>query len=251
MSVTDISGIAGKVVAITGASAGIGRAAATVLAAGGARVVLGARGSDALEAVAAEVEQAGGEAAWVVTDVRVRTDVEALVALAVERFGRLDVLVGNAGIAPLSTFDALDVDAWDATVDVNLKGVLHGIAAALPVFRAQGAGHFVHTASTAAALATPTMGVYAATKAAVTTLSESLRKEVGGEGIRVSVITPGFVATDFVDGVADDAVRAELAARRDAIAIPPEAIARAMAYAIGEPPAVDVGEIVVRPTVQA
>jgi NADP-dependent 3-hydroxy acid dehydrogenase YdfG len=161
-----------KVVVITGASSGIGAATATLLAGRGAKVVLGARRKDRLDALA---ERLG--AVSLPTDVRHAADVDALVRLARETHGRLDVLVGNAGIGPISPLDSLRVDDWDAMIDVNVKGVLHGIAAALPVFREQGAGQFVHTASTAAYRTVPTMAVYAATKAAVRTISEGLRQE--------------------------------------------------------------------------
>jgi NADP-dependent 3-hydroxy acid dehydrogenase YdfG len=252
MSVTDIihTGIEGKTIAITGASSGIGEAAALLLAGRGAKVVLGARRTDRLEALAERIQAAGGEAAYAATDVRSRADLQRLVDLAVKRFGRLDVLISNAGIAPISPLDDLHVDEWDAMIDVNVKGVLYGIAAALPVFRAQGSGHFVHTASTAAHRTVPSMAVYAATKGAVRTISEGLRQEAGPD-LRVTVITPGFVGTDFAAAAANPELRATLLAARDEFAIAPEAIARAMAYAIAEPPDVDVGEVIVRPTAQA
>ncbi|TQS44719.1 SDR family oxidoreductase [Cryptosporangium phraense] len=240
--------LTGTVIAITGASSGIGAATATLLAERGAHLVLGARREDRLKALAAALP--GGEAAFAATDVRRREDVANLVALAGERFGRLDVLVSNAGIGPVSRLDDLRVDEWDAMVDVNLKGVLHGIAAALPVFRAQGRGHFVTVASTAGYRVVPTMAVYAATKTAVRVLTEGLRQEAG-EHLRVTTVSPGFVATDFAAGSSDPDVRAELVAARDRMAIPPEAVAEAIAYAIGQPPEVDVNEIVVRPTAQA
>ncbi len=244
-----MSGIEGKVVAITGASSGIGEATALLLAASGAKLVLGARRTDRLEAVAARIAQAGGEAAWLATDVKRREDVAALVAHACERFGRLDVLVNNAGIGPISPLDDLRVEEWEDMVDINIKGVLYGIAAALPVFRRQGSGHFVNVASTAGLIVRPSMAVYAGTKFAVRAISEGLRQEAG-ETLRVSVITPGFVQTDFVAAVTDQALRAQLEASRDKFAIPAAAIARAIAFAIEQPAEVDVGEIVVRPTAQ-
>lgn len=257
MSVTDMQqdrhghdGLDGKVVAITGAGSGIGEAAALHLAARGAKVVLGGRRRERVDAVAAAIERAGGEAVATAADVTQRGDLERLVATARDRFGRLDVLVANAGVMPIGPLDALDVDAWDAMVDTNLKGVLHGIAAALPVFRAQGAGHFVTTSSTAAFRVVPTMAVYAATKTAVHVLVEGLRQEAGAT-IRVTEIAPGFVHTDSPGHVSDPATRAQIAEQRDRLAIPPDAIARAMAFAIAQPPEVDVNEIVVRPTAQA
>jgi NADP-dependent 3-hydroxy acid dehydrogenase YdfG len=239
-----MSGINGKVVAITGASSGIGEATALLLAERGARLVLGARREDRLADLAART---GGVHAR--TDVTRREDLHSLVALAVERFGRLDVLVGNAGAGPISPLDDLRVDEWDEMVDVNIKGVLHGIAAALPVFRAQRAGHFVTTASTAAFRVAPAMAVYAGTKVAVRAICEGLRQESGGT-LRVTTVSPGVVHTDFAEASANPEVRARIAGMRDEIAISPDAIARAVAFAIEQPADVDVNEIVVRPAAQ-
>ncbi|MFI9721899.1 SDR family oxidoreductase [Streptomyces sp. NPDC052396] len=245
-----MSGIDGKVVAITGASSGIGEATALLLAERGARVVLGARRADRLRDLVARIEANGGQAACTATDVTRRADLTALVGLARERFGRLDVLVNNAGIGPISPLDDLRVEEWEAMVDVNFKGVLYGIAAALPVFREQRSGHLVNVVSTAGLQIVPNQAVYAATKNAVRTLSEGLRKEAG-EQLRVTVVSPGFVRTDFVDAVPDDRIRAEVNAVKERLAIPPEAISEAIAFAIGQPATVDVNDIVVRPTAQA
>jgi len=244
-----MDGITGKTIAITGASSGIGAATARHLAQAGAAVVLGARRVDRLDAVVAEITRAGGRAVAVETDVRRRADLERLVGVAQAEYGQLDVLFSNAGSMAVSGFDELDGDAWQQMVDVNLTGVLNGIAAALPVFRAQGSGHFVHTASTAAHRIAPTMGVYAATKTAVRVLSEGLRQEAG-PSLRVTVVSPGFTDTEGVGVGATPEVAAALVARRDAIAIPPEAVARAVAFAVEQPAGVDVGEVVVRPTAQ-
>ena len=241
--------IGGKVVAITGASSGIGRAAALHLAQRGAKLVLGARGERATAAVAAEIEAAGGEAVHKATDVTRRADLEALVGLACERFGRLDVLVNNAGVGPLSRFDALRVAEWDEMIDVNLRGVLYGIAAALPVFSRQRSGHVINVVSTAGLRIMPTMGVYAATKNAVRTITEALRQEAGPD-LRVTEVSPGAIATDFANRIGDEAARNAVQARLGALAIPPEAVARAIAFAVEQPPDVDVGSIVVRPTAQ-
>ncbi|MFB6440076.1 SDR family oxidoreductase [Streptomyces sp. NPDC056411] len=245
-----MSGIDGKVVAITGASSGIGEATALLLAERGAQLVLGARRSERLEELVAGIEAAGGTAVQARTDVTRRDDLHALVALASARFGRLDVLVSNAGVGPISPLDDLRVDEWDAMVDVNVKGVLHGIAAALPVFRAQGSGQFITTASTAAFRVVPAMAVYAGTKFAVRALCEGLRQEAG-DSLRVTTVSPGVTDTDFAEASTNDDVRAAIAGMRDRIAIPPEAIARAIAYAIEQPANVDVSEIVVRPTAQS
>lgn len=238
-----------KVVAITGASSGIGEATATLLAAQGAKVVVGARRIDLLEDLTDRIAVAGGEAVPVRVDVRHRGDLTTLVATAVERYGRLDVLVNNAGVMPVSPLDALRVDDWELMVDVNLKGVLFGIAAALPVFREQGFGHIINTASTAAFRVVPNQSVYAGTKMAVRAISEGLRQEAG-DTLRVTVISPGMTSTHFADGMTDPKVRAELERARDAIAMPPDAVARAIAFTIEQPADVDVGEIVIRPTAQ-
>ena len=239
----------GKVVAITGAGRGIGRAIALRLGSRGARVVLGARREAEIAAVAGEVEAAGGEVAYRRTDVTARADLAALVDLACDRFGRLDVLVNNAGIGPLPRLDALRVDEWDATIDVNLRGVLYGIAAALPVFGRQGSGHVVNVVSTAGSKILPTMGVYAATKNAVRTVTEALRQEAGPH-LRVTEVSPGFVDTGFADAIADPALRAAIEKRRSDYALAPDAIARAVAFAIEQPDDVEIGSIVVRPTAQ-
>ena len=242
--------IDGKVVAITGASSGIGEATALLLAERGAKLVLGARNPDGLDAVAARLTANGGDAIAKVTDVSCREDLTEFVALAAETYGQLDVLVSNAGIMPVSQFDELRVDDWEAMVDVNLKGVLFGIAAALPVFRRQGFGHFVNIASTAAFRVTPGQSVYAGTKLAVRAISEGLRQEAG-ENLRVTIVSPGMTLTNFAESITDEAARAELERRRDDIAMPPDAVARAIAFAIDQPADIDIGEVVVRPTAQA
>lgn len=255
-----MTGIQGKVVAITGASSGIGEATALLLAGRGARVVLGARRLDRLEALAGRIaaaggsaaggSAAGGSAAFMRVDVRRREDVAGLAALACERFGRLDVLISNAGVGLNSPLDDLRVADWEEMLDSNVKGVLYGIAAALPLFQAQGSGHFVNTLSTSGLRIVPNQVVYAASKNAARAISEGLRQEAG-ESIRVTTVSPGFIGTDFAAGTVDPAARAELLARRDKIAIAPDAVARAIAFAIEQPADVDVNEIVIRPTAQA
>jgi NADP-dependent 3-hydroxy acid dehydrogenase YdfG len=241
--------IEGKVVVITGASSGIGEATALLLAERGAKVVLGARGLDRLEALAGRITGAGGEAAYARTDVKRRGDVSDLVKLACERYGKLDVLFSNAGVMPVSPLDDLRVEDWEAMIDINIKGVLYGIAAALPVFRKQGFGHFVNTASTAGLITKPNQSVYSGTKFAVRAISEGLRQEAGDK-LRVTIISPGFVYTNFTEAVTNPEVKAQLEGARDKFALPPEAIARAVAFAIEQPVDVDVGEIIVRPTAQ-
>jgi NADP-dependent 3-hydroxy acid dehydrogenase YdfG len=243
------SGIENKVVVITGASSGIGEAIALLLAERGAKVVLGARGSDRLQALAARIADAGGEAAYARTDVRRRDDLSNLVKLACERYGKLDVLINNAGIMPVSPLDDLRVEDWEEMIDINIKGVMYGIAAALPVFRKQGFGHFVNTASTAGHKTVPNQSVYSGTKFAVRAISEGLRQEAGDK-LRVTIISPGFVRTNFAESVTNLEVKAQLAASRDKFAMPPDAVARAIAFAIEQPANIDVNEIVIRPTAQ-
>jgi len=242
--------IQNKIVVITGAGRGIGRATAIHLAMRGAKLVLGARGAAEIAAVVSEIEAAGGEAVCRVTDVTKREDLEALVDLACERFGRLDVIVNNAGIGPLSRFDELRVQDWDAMIDVNLKGTLYGIAAALPVFARQEKGHVINVLSTAGIKIVPTMGVYAATKNALRTATEALRQE-SGRHLRVTEVSPGFVDTSFADrSITNPDVKAAILKRKEEIAISPDAIARAVAFAIEQPDDVEIGSIVVRPTAQ-
>lgn len=213
-------------------------------------MVLGARGSDRLQALAARIAKAGVEVAYAATDVRRREDLSNLVKLACERYGKLDVLFNNAGIMPISPLDELRVEDWEEMIDINIKGVLYGIAAALPVFRKQGFGHFINTASTAGHKTVPNQSVYSGTKFAVRAISEGLRQEAGDK-LRVTIISPGFVRTNFADGVTDPKMKAQLLESRDKFAMPPDAVARAIAFAIEQPPDVDVNEIVLRPTAQA
>lgn len=242
-------GIQGKVVAITGASSGIGRATALLLAELGAKLVLGARRGEPLAALRDEIVAAGGDAVHRSTDVTRRTDLDALVAMAIDTYGRLDVIVNNAGIGPISPFSARRVDDWDAMIDVNIKGVLYGIAAALPVFERQASGHVINVISTAGLRIVPMMGVYAATKNAVRTITEALRQEAGPH-LRVTEVSPGFVSTNFAASMTDAALREATERRASEIAIAPVAIARGIAYAIEQPANVDVGSIVIRPTAQ-
>jgi NADP-dependent 3-hydroxy acid dehydrogenase YdfG len=245
-----MSAIRGKVVAITGASSGIGEATARLLAERGAAVVLGARRTDRLAEIAREIRDLGGQVATRAVDVTAREDLEGLVGLAVTEFGRLDVLVGNAGISKIGPMADLDVTGWSAMIDVNLRGVLHGIAAALPVFREQGQGHLVTTVSTAGLKITPTMAVYAATKNAVRTLLEGLRQESTDGVLRTTAISPGYVRTELAGSIDDPEVREEILRNMDKYAIAPEAVARAIAFAIEQPRDVEIGEIVIRPTTQ-
>ncbi|KAA9374626.1 SDR family oxidoreductase [Microbispora cellulosiformans] len=245
-----MSAISGKVVAVTGASSGIGEATARLLAERGAAVVLGARRTERLDAIARQIRDRGGRAVTRAVDVTAREDLEGLVGLAVTEFGRLDVLVGNAGISKIGPMADLDVTGWSAMIDVNLRGVLHGIAAALPVFREQGQGHLVTTVSTAGLKITPTMAVYAATKNAVRTLLEGLRQESTDGVLRTTAVSPGYVRTELPGSIDDPEVREEIRRTMDRHAIAPEAVARAVAFAVEQPRDVEIGEIVIRPTTQ-
>jgi NADP-dependent 3-hydroxy acid dehydrogenase YdfG len=245
-----MSGIEGKVVAITGASSGIGQATALLLAERGAAVVVGARRADRLDALADGIRKRGGRAASLSVDVTRREDLERLVDLAVARFGRLDVLVGNAGISKIGPLADLDVDGWSAMIDVNVRGVLHGIAAALPVFRRQGQGHFVTTVSTSGLRIVPNQAVYAATKNAIRTLLEGLRQESTDGVVRTTSISPGYVRTELADSIDDEQVREQIRKGMAEFAIPPEAVARAIAFAIEQPHDVEIGDLTIRPTVQ-
>jgi len=241
--------IKGKVVAITGASSGIGEATAIMLAEQGAKVVLGARRRDRLETLVNRIRKTGGDAVFAVTDIKKSGDLVSLVKLACETYGRLDVMVNNAGIARLSRIDQLQVADWEEMIDVNLRGTLYGIAAALPVFKRQNSGHIINILSTSGIKIVPLQGVYAGTKNAVRTIAEALRQESGG-AYRVTGISPGFVNTELTDYIKDDAARLAVKERAAQVAITPDAIAGGVAYAIGQPDNVDVGDIVIRPSVQ-
>ncbi|MDQ0378466.1 SDR family oxidoreductase [Amycolatopsis thermophila] len=244
------SSVENKVVAITGASSGIGAATALELAGRGAAVVLGARRTDRLDSLVARIRDGGGRAEMLPVDVTERTDLERMVALAVRRFGRLDVLVSNAGVARIAPVADLDVDDWNAMIDVNLRGVLHGIAAALPVFRRQGHGHLVTTVSTSGLKIVPAQAVYAGTKNAVRTLLEALRQESTDGVLRTTAISPGFVRTELVDHVADPGQRDQAQQAMAALGISPDAVARAIAFAIEQPDDVEIGDLTIRPARQ-
>jgi len=243
------SEIKGKVVAITGASSGIGKAIALLLAKQGAKVVLGARRSDRLEEIVDFISKNDGQAVYAVTDVKSRRDLNSLVQLACDTYGRLDVMINNAGMSELSLIEELDVDGWEEMIDVNFKGTLYGIVAAIPVFREQGSGHIINIISTSGIKIVPMQGVYAATKNAVRTLSEGLRQESNGRW-RVTGISPGVVQTEFVDNLKNAQIRDVIKEKMQTLAISPDAIASAVSFAIGQPSNIDVGDIVIRPSAQ-
>ena len=242
--------IEGKVVVITGASSGMGEAAARHLATQGASVVLGARRVERLQALAGEITAVGGKALAVKTDVTNRGQVRRLVDAAVEAYGRIDVLVNNAGIMPLSPLERLKVDEWDRMIDVNIKGVLYGIAAALPPMQGQKSGHIINLSSVAGHKIFGGSAVYSATKSAVRVISEGLRAEMASHNIRTTILSPGAVKTELLDHISDDSVQA---ANRDyvgKVGISAESFASMVAFAISQPDDVDVNEIIFRPTAQ-
>jgi NADP-dependent 3-hydroxy acid dehydrogenase YdfG len=241
--------IENKVVVITGASSGLGEATARHLAARGAIVVLGARRIDQLEKIAGDIRAAGGKAEVQATDVTSREQVQALIDTAVRIYGRVDVLINNAGLMSIAPMDELKVDEWDRMIDINVKGVLYGIAAALPQFRKQNSGHFINVASVAGIkVFSPGGTVYSGTKFAVRAISEGLRHEVGGS-IRTTTIEPGAVDTELKHGSSHQQ-SAQFVTEFYKLAIPADSVARAIAYAIEQPADVDINEIVLRPTVQ-
>jgi NADP-dependent 3-hydroxy acid dehydrogenase YdfG len=243
-------GILGKVVVITGASSGLGEAAARLLAAQGARLVLAARRAERLQSLTKAATADGGQALAVTTDVADRGQVQALVDGAVKAFGRVDVMLNNAGVMPQSLLERLKVDEWDRMIDVNIKGVLYGIAAALPVMKAQSSGHFINVSSVAGHRVGPGSTVYAATKFAVRALSEGLRQEVKPYNIRTTVISPGAVATELPDSVSDPDAASRIEKFYADVAIPASSFARAVKFAIEQPEDVDINEILFRPTRQ-
>lgn len=242
--------IDGLVVAITGASSGIGEATARLLAGRGAQLALGARRTDRLDSIAAELRADGAEVVTAAVDVIRADDLKHLVSAAVSQFGRLDVLVSNAGISAIGPIADGDLAGWSAMIDVNLRGVLHGIAAAMPVFKRQGRGHFVTTVSTAGLKVVPDMGVYAGTKNAVRTVMETLRQESTDGVIRTTSISPGFVRTELDGSITDPELRARIRSNMDSFGLSPDAVARSIAFAIEQPHDVEIGDLTIRPTVQ-
>jgi NADP-dependent 3-hydroxy acid dehydrogenase YdfG len=242
--------IEGKVVVITGASSGLGEATARLLSAQGASVVLGARRIDRLRVLADELSRRGGKALAVPTDVVQCDQVKRLVDAAVQTYGRIDVMINNAGLMPQALLERLKIDEWNRMIDVNIKGVLYGIAAALPHMKQQKAGHFINVSSVAGHRVGPGFAVYAATKYAVRALSEGLRQEVKPYNIRTTVISPGAVATELPNTVTDPQAAERIRKFYAEVAIPAESFARAVAFAMSQPEEVDVNEILFRPTRQ-
>lgn len=244
-----MSNIEGKVVVITGGSSGLGEATARLLAGNGAKVFLGARREDNLKEIVEGIRADGGEAGYRRVDVTRREDVEELVDSAVSEFGRVDVIVNNAGLMPLSPLAALKVEEWEKMVDVNVKGVLYGIAAVLPRMQAQGDGHIINLSSVAGQVVFPSSAVYSGTKFAVKAISEGLRQEVGDQ-IRTTTIYPGTVKSELPSTISHEDSAAMVDQLQD-IAIGADSVARAIAYAIEQPKDVDINEVTLRPTAQA
>src|SRR3954470_6443404 len=242
------SNIEGKVVVITGASSGLGEATARHLVGEGAKLVLGARRLDRIQALAQELNL--GTDAAVETDVTDREEVKRLVDAAVAAHGRIDVIINNAGLMPHSPLERGKVDDWDRMIDVNLKGVLYGIAAALPHMTRQKSGHIINVSSVAGHKVRPGSAVYAATKAAVRMLSEGLRQEVKPYNIRTTIISPGAVQSELPQSITETDVAKGIEEFYAAYAIPADSFARMVAFAISQPEDVDVNEILFRPTAQ-
>ena len=243
-----MSQISGKSIIITGASSGIGEATAKMLAERGAKLMLAARRADKLDKLVAEIEAAGGTAAYQVVDVTKQSQVQALADETLKQYGKIDVMVNNAGIMPLSRLDQLLVEEWDRTIDINIKGVLYGIAAVLPAMQKAQSGHIINISSVAGHLVFPNAAVYCGTKYAVRAITEGLRQEIGKD-IRCTIISPGAVATELTDHITDETA-AKGANQLYEIAIGAEAVASAIAYAIEQPKEVDINEILLRPTAQ-
>ncbi|TMV88970.1 SDR family oxidoreductase [Thioclava sp. BHET1] len=239
-----------KVVVITGASSGMGESAARHLASLGAKVALGARRTERLDALVDEITAAGGEAIAVATDVTKMDDVQKLVDMAVEAYGRIDVIINNAGLMPLSSIESLKIDEWDRMIDVNIRGVLHGIAAALPHMKAQKSGQIITTSSVAGHVLFPGSAVYSGTKFAVRAITEGLRQETKPYNIRTTILCPGAVKTELLEHISDAEVKAANTDYVGQVGIPADSFARIAAFAISQPEDVDINEVIFRPTAQ-
>jgi NADP-dependent 3-hydroxy acid dehydrogenase YdfG len=244
------SNIKGKVVVITGASSGMGEAAAKHLAALGATVVLGARRADRIEKLAKKIKENGGQALAIAMDVTQRDQVKRLIDSAVEQFGRVDVILNNAGVMPLSPMDRLNVEEWDMMIDVNIKGVLNGIAAVLPYMKEQKSGQIINTSSVAGHKVFNGSAVYSATKYAVRALTEGLRMEVKPYNIRTTIVCPGAVKTELLEHITEADIQQANKDYVGAVGISPDSFARVVAFAISQPEDLDINEVIFRPTLQ-
>ncbi|EEI70865.1 oxidoreductase, short chain dehydrogenase/reductase family protein [Lentilactobacillus hilgardii ATCC 27305] len=241
-----------KVVVITGASSGIGEASAKLLAKNGAKVVLGARREEQLKAIVADIKGDGNQAVYKVTDVTNPEDVKQLVALAKTQFGGIDVIFNNAGIMPSSPISALHTEEWDAMIDINLKGVLNGVAAVMPDFTSQKHGQIITTSSVAGLKSFPGAGVYGATKFAVRNLMEVIRMESAQEKTNIRTVTlyPGAINTELLNTISDTATRSGMDDLYNAVGIGPDAVARVVNFAVDQPENVNVSEFTIYPTKQ-
>ncbi len=237
-----------KVVVITGASSGIGEATARLLASKGVHLVIGARRMERLEALASDILSDGGSVIAQQLDVTELEQMQAIIRLAQSRFGRVDAIVNNAGVMPLSPLEALKIEEWNRMIDVNIRGVLHGIASGLPVMKKQGYGHFINIASTGAYEVSPTAAVYCATKYAVRAITDGLRQETVGQDIRVTLLSPGVTESELADSITDNDAK-EFMKEYRRTALPATAIARAVVYALEQPENTDVSEVVIKPMV--
>lgn len=242
--------IEGKVIVITGASSGLGEAAAKHLSERGAIVVLGARRVNRIKALAEQINNNGGKALALATDVTKVEQVKALVDAAVKNYNRLDVMINNAGLMPRSPLERLKIDEWNQMIDVNIKGVLYGIAAALPYMKEQKSGHIINVSSVAGHVVRPGGVVYSATKHAVRVISEGLRQEVKDCNLRTTIISPGAVATELPNTISEPDLAKDMKDFYEQHAIPADSFARAVAFAISQPEEVDINEILFRPTSQ-
>ncbi len=242
--------VEGKVVVITGASSGMGEAAAKHLSELGATVVLGARRADRIEKLAKEIVEKGGKALSIAVDVTQREQVKKLVDKAVEQFGRIDVILNNAGVMPLSPVDRLNFDEWDTMIDVNIRGVLNGIAAVIPYMKEQKSGQIINTSSVAGHKIFSGSAVYSATKFAVRALTEGLRMEVKPYNIRTTIVCPGAVKTELLEHISEADVREANEDYVGGVGISPDSFARVVAFAISQPEDVDINEVIFRPTSQ-
>jgi NADP-dependent 3-hydroxy acid dehydrogenase YdfG len=247
---TDDTNIVGKVVVITGASSGLGEATARYLAGRGATVVLGARRAERLQTLVDEITRTGGRATAIVTDVTDAAQAQALVDAAVAQYGRIDVILNNAGVMPHSPLERRKIDDWNRTIDINIKGVLHGIAAALPHMQRQKSGQIINVSSVAGHRVGPGSAVYAATKTAVRVISEGLRQEVKPWNLRTTIISPGALATELPNSITEADVAKGIGQFYEQYAISADSFARAVAFAISQPDDVDINEILFRPTGQ-
>lgn len=241
-----------KVIVITGASSGIGAAAAKALAKSGHKLILVARRENKLQELVTSIEAEGGEAKYILADVSQLEKNQEIAKFALDFYGRIDIWINNAGLMPLSEFSKGLIEEWDQMIDVNLKGTLYGIDAALPIMRQQKSGHFINVASLSAHQSGATTGVYAATKFGVWAASEALRQEEAAakSNVRVTVISPGAVDTELPHHASDQTVKENLAGFYSALAIPAEEVARCIQFAIDTPVNTSINEIVIRPTAQ-